>query len=520
MADTVKILWADDEIDLLKPHLMFLENKGYEVVTVTNGHDAIEECRADRAIDVVFLDESMPGITGIETLESIKEHAPLLPVVMITKNEEEGIMEQALASKIADYLIKPVKPNQILLTLKKILERNRIEEEGIRSRYLQDYRNITMQLSQGLDFREWAEVYRRILGWELEFDQHGELEMVSDMLINQKQEANAAFFKYISRHYQAWVQAEEEAPLLSPNLLRTKLLPLLSKPEPVLLLLLDNMRYDQWKVIEPLISEHFRVEEEDFYYSILPTTTQYSRNAIFAGLMPLEIQKKYPKWWRHDFEEGSKNQFEADLLQEQLQRLVRKEVRFEYIKVTNSSHSAQLPANALNYLNNDLTVVVYNLLDILSHLRNESDMFKELSRDDRAYRSLTRSWFENSSLREMLRNLADREVRIVLTTDHGTIRVNTPSKVVGDRETTTNLRYKMGRNLRYEANDVLAYRDPEDVLLPRPNVSSSFIFAKEDLYFLYPNNYSKYLHQYKDTFQHGGVSLEEVICPVVQLTPR
>jgi len=340
------------------------------------------------------------------------------------------------------------------------------------------------------------------------------------MLINQKQEANAAFFKYISRHYQAWVQAEEEAPLLSPNLLRTKLLPLLSKPEPVLLLLLDNMRYDQWKVIEPLISEHFRVEEEDFYYSILPTTTQYSRNAIFAGLMPLEIQKKYPKWWRHDFEEGSKNQFEADLLQEQLQRLVRKEVRFEYIKVTNSSHSAQLPANALNYLNNDLTVVVYNLLDILSHLRNESDMFKELSRDDRAYRSLTRSWFENSSLREMLRNLADREVRIVLTTDHGTIRVNTPSKVVGDRETTTNLRYKMGRNLRYEASDVLAYRDPEDVLLPRPNVSSSFIFAKEDLYFLYPNNYGKYLHQYKDTFQHGGVSLEEVICPVVQLTPR
>ena len=520
MSEQVKILWADDEIDLLKPHLLFLENRGYEVVTVTNGHDAIEECKKNNGIDVVFLDESMPGLTGIETLESIKASSPLLPVVMITKNEEEGIMEQALASKIADYLIKPVKPNQILLTLKKILERSRIEEEGIRAKYLQDFRNISMMLSSGCDFSEWADIYKRILNWEIEFDNHNELEMVSGMLLQQKEEANRAFFKFVSRHYESWAKGAEDAPLLSPGLMRHKVLPHLSKKVPVVFLLLDNMRFDQWKVIEPFITEHYRVEEEDFFYSILPTTTQYSRNAIFAGLMPGEIQKKFPKWWVHDFEEGSKNQFEAELMEQQLQRLVRKEVRFEYVKVTNSTQSSQLPANALNYLNNDLTVIVYNLLDILSHLRNESDVFKELSRDERAYRSLTRSWFENSSLRELLRKLSEREVHVVVTTDHGTIRVNTPSKVVGDRETTTNLRYKMGRNLRYEDSDVLAIRDPDDVMLPRPNVSSSYIFAKEDVYFLYPNNYGKFLHQYKDTFQHGGISLEEMICPVVQLSPR
>ncbi len=520
MSQHVKILWADDEIDLLKPHLMFLENRGYDLVTVSNGHDALEEIESDREIDVVFLDESMPGLTGLETLEKLKEGHPQLPVVMITKNEEEDLMEQALSSKIFDYLIKPVKPNQILLTLKKIVDRKRILEEGVRSRYLQDHRHISALITGNADYREWVNVYQRILKWEKEFEDHAELEMVTQLLSDQKSEANTAFFKFVSKNYLDWLAHPEEAPLMSPDLIRKKVLPLLNEGEPVLFLLLDNLRYDQWEVIRPFLMEHYRILEEDFFYSILPTTTQYSRNAIFAGMTPLDIQKNFRGWWKYDFEKGSKNLHEEPMLQAQVDRLLRRNIRLEYNKVTNSEQSSQLPVQALNFLNNDLTVVVYNLLDILSHLRNESDMFKELSRDDKAYRSLTESWFENSSLNEMLKKLSDRKFKLVLATDHGTIRVTAPSKVVGDKETTTNLRYKVGKNLKYVNEDVFAIRDPEKAGLPKPNVSSTYIFAKPEVYFLYPNNYNQYLHQYNDTFQHGGVSLEEMICPVIQLEPK
>ncbi len=520
MSDKVKILWADDEIDLLKPHLLFLEKKGYELVTVTNGHDALEEIREDRQIEIVFLDESMPGLTGLETLEMLKEEQPQLPVVMITKNEEEDLMEQALSSKIFDYLIKPVKPYQILLTLKKIVDKKRILEEGVRSRYLQDHRNLSMLISSGPDYKEWVSVYQRIIKWEQEFEDHDELDMVTQLLNDQKEEANSSFFKYISKNYLDWMKGGQEGPLMSPDLMRTKVFPLLKDEEPILLLLLDNLRYDQWQVIKPFITENYRILEEDFFYSILPTTTQYSRNAIFAGMNPLDIQKRFKNWWRYDFEKGSKNQYEEQLLQAQMDRLIRRNLRMEYLKITNSGQSKQLPNQALNFLNNDLTVVVYNLLDILSHLRNESDMFRELSRDDKAYRSLTQSWFENSSLMEMLKKLSDRKYKLVICTDHGTIRVNKPSKVIGDKETTTNLRYKVGKNLKYVEEDVLAVRNPEEAQLPKPNVSSTYIFAKEDVYFLYPNNYNQYLHQYSDTFQHGGISLEEMICPVIQLEPK
>ncbi|MBK7871690.1 MAG: response regulator [Saprospiraceae bacterium] len=517
--DKIKILWADDEIDLLKPQLMFLEKKGYDVITVSNGYDALEECEANNDIDVVFLDESMPGLTGLETLSKIKADNPLMPVVMITKNEAEDIMEEALGSQISDYLIKPVNPNQILLTLKKIIDNKRLVREKTSSDYQQQFRELFLRIQSGLNTEEWVEVYRRIIGWEIKIDESNSTQMW-DILSMQKSEANNEFSKFILKNYMDWIRNSEHAPVMSNNLMRSKVFPQLKEEVPTIMLLLDNLRYDQWKVIEPIISELYRVEEEDYFYSILPTSTQYSRNAIFAGMMPAEIERYHSDWWKNDSDEGGKNLHEGDLLSEQIRRVFRKPLKHEYIKVTNVNYARQLQDNIFNYLNNDLTAIVYNFIDMLSHARTEMEVLKELAGDEKAYRSLTRSWFVNSPLWAALQRAAERDIQLIITTDHGTIRVNTPSKVVGDRETTTNLRYKVGRNLQYDRKDVLEVRDPEKAGLPRPNVSSTFIFAKEDKFFLYPNNYNYYNNYYKNTFQHGGISLEEMICPVIRLRTK
>ncbi|MBX2872074.1 MAG: PglZ domain-containing protein [Saprospiraceae bacterium] len=516
--DKINILWADDEIDLLKPQLLFLEKKGYEVITVTNGYDAIEEIEENNAIDVVFLDESMPGITGLETLSKIKDLLPNIPVVMITKNEEENVMEEALGAQISDYLIKPVNPHQILLTLRRIIDSKRLVREKTASDYQQEFRTILMDINSGLDYEEWVDIYKRIIGWELKIDESDTSEM-ADILAMQKSEANAAFSKYMVKNYVSWMQ-DGDGPVFSNNLLRSKVFPQLKPDVPTVMVLLDNMRYDQWRMIEPIISEFFRVEEEDFFYSILPTSTQYSRNAIFAGMMPAEIEKYHKQWWLNDNQEGGKNMHERDLLGEQIRRTFRKEIKFDYTKITNVNSAKQMQDNILNYLNNDFSVIVYNFIDMLSHARTEMEVLKELAGDEKAYRSLTRSWFENSPLYAALKRISERNVQLFMTTDHGTIRVNTPSRVVGDRETTTNLRYKVGRNLQYDRSDVLEVRDPHKAGLPRPNVSSTFIFAKEDIFFLYPNNYNYYHNYYRNTFQHGGISLEEVICPVIRLSSK
>jgi len=517
--DNIKILWADDEIDLLKPQLKFLEKKGYDVITVSNGYDALEECEEHNDIDVVFLDESMPGLTGLETLAKIKADNPLLPVVMITKNEAEHIMEEALGSQITDYLIKPVNPNQILLTLKKIIDNKRLVREKTSSDYQQQFRELLMQIQSGLNYEEWVDVYRTIINWEIKIDESNSVGM-ADILAMQKSEANSEFSKFVVKRYIDWINAPDDAPLMSNNLMRSKVFPELKEDVPTIMLLLDNLRYDQWKIIEPVLTELFRVEEEDYFYSILPTSTQYSRNAIFGGLMPSDLAKRFPDMWKNDNDEGGKNLHEADFLEDLVNRTFRKPIKHDYVKVTNVNHAKQLQDNILNYLNNDLTAIVYNFIDMLSHARTEMEVLKELAGDEKAYRSLTRSWFVNSPLWAALQKVAERDVQLIVTTDHGTIRVNTPSKVVGDRETTTNLRYKVGRNLQYERRDVLDVRDPEQAKLPRPNVSSTFIFAKEDKYFLYPNNYNYYNNYYRNTFQHGGISLEEMICPVIRLRTR
>ena len=518
--DKIKILWADDEIELLKPQLYFLEKKGYEVITVSNGHDAIEEFNTNGDIDIVFLDESMPGLSGLETLSRLKTLSPALPVVMITKNEAEDIMEEALGSQIADYLIKPVNPNQILLSLKRIIDNKRLVREKTSSDYQQDFRNILMEINSGLDLEGWIRIYQTIVQWEIRIDSSNSEEM-REILSMQKQEANKEFSRFVDRNYLKWIKnLGDKKPLMSPHLMPEKVLPKISEEVPTIMLLLDNLRYDQWKIIEPIIAELFKVEEEDTFMSILPTSTQYSRNAIFSGMMPSEIVRHFNQWWKHDHEEGGKNNHEEDLLGQMLKKRVRREIKWEYIKITNVSNARKMEDQALNYLNNDLTVIVYNFIDMMSHARTEMEVLKELAGDETAYRSLTRSWFLHSPLWNALKRLSERDVQLILTTDHGTIRVGQPSKVVGDRSTTTNLRYKSGKNLQYEARDVLEIRDPEQAMLPRPNISSSYIFALEDKYFLYPNNYNHYNNYFRDTFQHGGVSLEEMICPVITLRTK
>ncbi|MFK7807388.1 MAG: response regulator [Saprospiraceae bacterium] len=516
--ESIKILWADDEIDLLKPQLLFLKQKGYDVTTVTNGHDALDEC-ADSNFDVVFLDESMPGITGLETLTKIKETNPAIPVVMITKNEAEHVMEEAIGSQISDYLIKPVNPNQILLSLKKIIDNKRLVQEKNSSDYQQEFREILMQINSGLNRQEWVDVYKKIINWEIKLDESNTTQM-SDILSMQKSEANAAFSKFVEKNYESWLSEDESNPIMSHNLMRKKIFPHVKEDIPTVMILLDNLRFDQWKVIEPMVTELFRVEEEDFFFSILPTSTQYSRNAIFSGMMPADMEKYYPTWWKNDIDEGGKNNHEEDFLREQIGRTFRREIKFDYTKVTSVYKAKQMHDNIMNATSKDLSVIVYNFIDMMSHARTEMEVLKELAGDEAAYRSLTKSWFLHSPLWAALQRLAEKDIRLIITTDHGTIRVNQPSRVVGDRETTTNLRYKVGRNLKYERKDVLSFSDPKKAKLPRPNISSTFIFAKEDKFFLYPNNYNHYHNYYKNTFQHGGISLEEIVCPIVRLRTK
>ncbi len=517
MSAKVRILWADDEIDHLKPQIMFLEEKGYEIIPVTNGYDAIEKFKEER-LDVVFLDESMPGIGGLDTLAKLKEIDNNVPVIMITKNEQEDIMEEAIGSQITDYLIKPVKPNQILLTLKRVLQGRRLVSEKTNSNYQQTFSTIFSQIQMGLDHEEWKEIYKRIIYWELELGNTEGREM-ADVMNMQKTEANAEFVRYVSKHYLSWISGEEEGPTLSHQVFDRLVFPNMDDGIPTILCVIDNLRFDQWKTIEPLLADFYTVEEEKMFFSILPTSTQYSRNAIFSGMTPAEMSRQHPEYWKNDIDEGGKNNHERDFLREQLKRK-RKDYKYSYTKITNHENGKNMVDNVHNMLDKDLNVIVYNFVDMLSHARTEMEVLKELASDEVAYRSLTRSWFEHSPLLDALKRISEKKIRLLITTDHGTMRVHNPVKVVGDKNTTSNLRYKHGKNLNYKASDVLAFKDPIKAGLPRPNVSSTFIFALNDDFFVYPNNYNHYVNYYGNTFQHGGLSLEEVVIPFVVLNSK
>ncbi|HHC79301.1 MAG TPA: PglZ domain-containing protein [Flavobacteriia bacterium] len=514
--NAIKILWVDDEIELLKPHLLFLEKKNYDVSTCNNGAEAIEKVDEEN-YDIVFLDENMPGLSGIETLSEIKAKLPNLPIVMITKSEEEYIMEEAIGAKIADYLIKPVNPNQILLSLKKNLDHSRLVSEKTTSTYQQEFRKISLDLAMVNTFDEWIDLYKKLVHWEIQLESIADPGMM-EILESQKNEANAQFFKFIKKNYQGWFEGEEK-PLLSHELFKKVIAPHINKNRGTLLIVIDNLRYDQLRVLEPIINNYYKKEEEIPFYSILPTATQYARNAIFSGLMPLEMEKKHPEYWKNDTDEGGKNLFENEFLTAQLQRL-NLAVKHEYFKITNMPKGRDLAANFKAIKNNDLTVVVYNFVDMLSHSRTEMEMIKELASDDKAYRSLTLSWFKNSPLLEMIQKAQEYGLKLIITTDHGTINTKNPTKVIGEKNISANLRYKTGRSLSYDEKDVYAVKNPKDILLPSAHMTSSFIFAKEDLFFAYPNNYNHYVKYYKNTYQHGGVSLEEMIIPCVIMEPK
>lgn len=513
------ILWADDEIDLLKPHILFLNDKGYDITPVTSGADAIDAVEKQH-FDVVFLDENMPGMTGLETLSYIKNKRPSLPVVMITKNEEEHIMEEAIGSKIADYLIKPLNPNQILISVKKILDNRRLVSERTNMQYQQDFRNISMAVNDRISHEEWVDIYRKLVFWELEIDKT-ENKSMHDVLEMQKVEANANFARFIEEEYQGWLNDPNvDRPLLSHQLMKKKVFPQLNDA-PLFFIVIDNLRFDQWKIIEEDIAPYFNIEEEDAYYSILPTTTAYARNSIFSGELPLEMSKKYADLWvPDDDDEEGKNNNEAQFLERQLKKNGLNK-RFSYHKIIHSNQGKQLNDNFSNLLQNQLNVVVYNFVDMLSHARTDIRMIKELAADESAYRSLTRSWFQHSPLFDLLRMISEKGLRVMITTDHGTYRVKRPFKIAGDRNVNTNLRYKQGKNLGYkDKGGIFEAKRPEDLHLPKPNVSTTYVFATEDTFFAYPNNYNHYVKYYRDTFQHGGVSLEEMIIPIISLNSK
>jgi len=511
----ITILWVDDEIDLLKSQIIFLENKNYTVVTCKSGQEALEEVAKTR-FDIVFLDENMPGISGLETLTELKAIDSTLPVVMITKSEEEYIMDEAIGSKISDYLIKPINPNQILLSLKKSLDNSRLVSEKTTANYQQEFRKIAIDLSMVNSHVEWAELYKKLISWELRLEEIEDSSMF-EILESQKVEANNLFGKFIEKNYEDWF-TNDDGPILSHTLFKELVKPEL-KEQPTLLVVIDNLRYDQWLAFEDAVTPFFRKKKDTNYYSILPTATQYARNAIFSGLTPLDMEKKYPHWWKNDTDEGGKNLFEAEFLGAQLKRLGL-DLVWEYHKISSLKQGKTLSQNYKSQKKNDLTVIVYNFVDMLSHSKTEMEVIKELASNDKAYRSLTQSWFRNSPLLEIIQQAQSMGQKLIITTDHGTINVKQASKVVGDKETSLNLRYKTGRSLTYEKKDVYEATKPSAVHLPSINMSSSFIFAKNDLFFAYPNNYNQYVNYYRNTYQHGGVSLEEIIIPFVVLEPR
>jgi DNA-binding response OmpR family regulator len=507
------ILWIDDEIDLLKPHIIFLEQKGYKLHTSTNGQDGFDFLK-NHVVDIVFLDENMPGIPGLEVLLQIKELRPALPVIMITKNEEESIMEEAIGSKIDDYLIKPVNPNQILLCLKKNLEDKKLKDISITHQYQKEFRNISTEISTVQNFDEWKELYKKMVHWELNLQNTND-ESLSQILQMQKEEANNVFSKYYTSNYINWLKpTNDKKPIFSHTLLRNKVFPIVDNEETTFLILIDNLRYDQWKTLQPIFEEYFYIENEDLFYSIIPSVTQFSRNAIFAGMLPSEIQKKYPNYWVEEDDEESKNFYEKELLDEHLKRLG-KQYKHSFNKILYLQAGKKLAEQISNLYSNKLNVIIYNFVDMISHAKTEMDIIKELADDESAYRSLTLSWFKHSPLHDIIRSLSEKKAKVILTTDHGSVIMKNPIKIIGDRETNANIRFKFGKNLNYQSKEIFEISNPSDAYLPRPNVSTSYVFCKNYDYLVYPNNYNHFVKYYNNTFQHGGISLEEILSPII-----
>jgi len=513
----IRILWTDDEIEILKPHIIFLTEKGYEVETCSNGNDTIDLVSANN-YDIIFLDENMPGMSGIDTLKQIKQIRPTVPVVMITKSEEENIMDDAIGSHIADFLIKPVKPNQILLCLKKNTDSRRIVTEKTTSGYQSEFSKIRQLINEADTPGKWTDIYKKLVYWDIQLDKTTDANL-RDIYLMQEQEANNAFSRFVSLNYLSWIGNNGDKPLMSHTLMREKVFPHLDKTNKLFFIIIDNLRYDHWKTISEELTSMYSIIDDSIYFSILPTATQYSRNSVFSGLLPSEIQRYYPELWVYDDEDEGKNQHEGELLKKQLSRLSL-DIRCKYNKVNSNAAGKKINETLSDLFVYDINALVYNMVDLISHARTEIDIIRDLAGDEPAYRSLTHSWFVHSPLFELLKYLSSEKVRIIISTDHGTVKVNNPLKVTGDRNTSANLRYKLGRNLDYRSSEVFEITEPHRAGLPKSNISSRYIFARNYDYLVYPNNYNHFVKYFRNTFQHGGISMNEMLIPVAVLEPK
>lgn len=517
-----RILWVDDEIELLRSHIIFLSEKGFIVDTVTNGEDAVSSIK-EKDYDLIFLDEMMAGMGGLETLAQIKDYNANIPVVMVTKNEEERLMNEAIGFKISDYLTKPVNPSQVLLVCKKILESKKITGEYVAKDYLQNFNQISQAMLQNLNSDEWIEIYLKLVNWDLELDVHPEIGL-RQTFIDQKREANKEFSKFVENNYREWINSsvEYDRPTLTIDILNKYLVDEIKNHDNVFFFVLDCLRLDQWLVMEKHLTNYFKIDKS-YYYSILPTSTPYARNSLFGGLYPSEIEKYYPQLWQAgDEDENSMNKYEKELLQLFLDRKrIKLKNDLKYIKIIDPEVGRNFEQNILSYQNTHLTAIVVNFLDMIAHGRSDSDILKEIAPDESAYRSLTNSWFTHSSLLSTLKSISSlKKSKIVITTDHGSIRALRGAKVLGDREASSNLRFKYGRNLKVDEKHAIYIKNAADYKLPKRGVTINYIIAKEDYYFVYPTEYHKYLTHYKDTFQHGGVSLDEILLPIITMEPK
>lgn len=513
----LKILWIDDEVDLLKSHFIFLESRGYLILPCSNGREGIS-ILDNKKIDLVLLDENMPGLNGFETLSIIKQKKPNLPVIMVTKNEEEKIIDDAIGSKVSDYLIKPVNPNQILHSLKKTLNQRILISEKASDQYQKDFKKLSLDILSASSFLNWVELYKKFIYWKIELMELENNSMLN-ILENQLKEANLVFGKFIKENYLSWINSKDNSPTLSHNVFKNKIIPHLKKSSPTLLILIDNLRFDQWKIIEPLVSKYYNVQQEDLYCSILPTTTQYSRNSFFAGLTPNEIKNKFPDLWIDDFYKGNKNKHEKELLSKHLEKLNIK-TESKYFKITSLIDAKRMVVNLLELRKNRLNTIVYNFVDILSHAKSEMNIIKELAFEDKGYLSLTFSWFKNSPLYELIQKASELNFQLIITTDHGTINVTQPIELIGNKETSFNLRYKYGKGLKFPQKKVFEISDPVKYSLPKYSHEDKYVFALENTYFIYPNKFNEYAKHFMNSYQHGGVSLQEMLIPLINLSPR
>jgi len=519
MAKKGRILWVDDEIELLKSHILFLRSRGFDVTSVSNGKDAIELV-AKENFHLVLLDEMMPGLDGLSTLETIKETSPGLPIIMITKNEEESLMEKAIGKKITDYLTKPVNPSQILMACKKVIDQQRIATEQAAQNYMSEFHRISNKLYDKLNSNDWIEIYSKLARWDLEFDDYPDLGL-KETLVDQFRDCNIEFAKYIEKKYPEWLKSDYHfRPTLSPDVLKKNVFPLLKENKKVLFIILDCMRLDQWYTFESLLYDFYNIET-DFHYSLLPTATPYTRNAMFSGLFPAEIQKMYPDIWPEEPETTSMNKHEHKMLEEYLRR---EEIKLKngchYIKVLTSQEGWNVDRKIKSFLGNSFLALVINFVDILAHRRSESDIIKEILPNESSYRSIVRTWFKHSWIYSVLRKFSEYGFHIVLTSDHGSIRVQNDVKVIGDKDTSTNIRFKYGKNLNCPPKYSLVIKDPAKYKLPDIGINTNYLISKENYYFVYPTNYHKFQSYYHDTFQHGGISMQEMILPVVKMTPK